>query len=106
MENSKKMKLENFTYTTHGKRKTIKVKPVSVFSTGLMFRSSSPPLLFKLNKERKFSIHSFFCKPFTAIWLDDKRRATKVENIKNWKSKISGKGKYLLEIPEGNKSNR
>jgi uncharacterized membrane protein (UPF0127 family) len=91
--------LENFTYTTQGKKKTIKVKPVTTFSTGLMFRSSSPPLLFELNKERKFSIHSLFCKPFTAIWLNEKKQAIKIKNIKNWKLKISGKGKYLLEIP-------
>jgi len=94
------MKLTNFTYTIKGKTKKIKVKPVTTFSTGLMFHSNSPPLLFKLNKERKFSIHSFFCKPFTAIWLNEKKQATKVEYVKTWKPKITGKGKYLLEIPE------
>ena len=93
------MVLENFTYTTSGKKKTIKVKQVTTFSTGLMFQKKSPPLLFELNKPRKFSIHSFFCKPFTAIWLNEKKQATKIKNIKNWKLKISGKGKYLLEIP-------
>lgn len=100
------MVLKNFTYIIKGKRKTIKVKSVSIFSTGLMFRKTSPPLLFELNKERKFSIHSFFCKPFTAIWIDNNKKATKVEYIKNWKLKITGRGKYLLEIPEGNKGSR
>ena len=98
------MKLTNFTYTSQGKRKTIKVKPVTTFSTGLMFQKTSPPLLFELNKERKFSIHSFFCKPFTAIWLDNNKKATKIAHIKNWKLKISGKGKYLLEIPKNRRT--
>ena len=93
------MVLKNFTYTAQGKKKTIKVKPVSTFSTGLMFKDKSPPLLFELNKERKFSIHSFFCRPFTAIWLDKDKKATKIAEAKNWKLKITGKGKYLLEIP-------
>jgi uncharacterized membrane protein (UPF0127 family) len=92
------MVLETFTYFLGKKKKTIKVKQVSVFSTGLMFRKKSPPLLFNLKKEKKFTIFSYFCKPFTAIWIDDKKYATKTEHIKNWKLS-SGKGKYLLEIP-------
>ena len=100
MENSKKMKLKKFTYKIHGKNKTINVKPVSVFSTGLMFRKKSPPLLFELNKERNFAIHSFFCKPFTAIWLDKEKKATKIIKVTSARFKIPGKGKYLLEIPE------
>jgi uncharacterized membrane protein (UPF0127 family) len=64
-----------------------------------MFRKDSPPLLFTFNKEKKLSIHSFFCKPFTAIWLDDKKRITKSIKIKNWRPNFYGTGKYLLEIP-------
>ena len=48
------MVLKKFTYKLRGKNKSINVKPVSVFSTGLMFRKNSPPLLFTLDKERKF----------------------------------------------------
>jgi uncharacterized membrane protein (UPF0127 family) len=66
---------------------------------GLMFKSSSPPLLFTFKKEKTLSIHSLFCKPFKAVWLDEKFQATKVLEVKTWKLNISGKGKYLLEIP-------
>ena len=43
----------------------------SIFSKfrGLMFRSTSKPLLFKFKKPTRQPIHSFFCKPFRAIWL-------------------------------------
>tara|TARA_Y100000310_G_C20422775_1_gene687474 strand:+ start:504 stop:794 length:291 start_codon:yes stop_codon:yes gene_type:complete len=92
------MVLKSFTYFFGKKKKTIKVKQVSVFSIGLMFRKKSPPLLFKLKKQKKFTIFSHFCKPFTAIWLDDKKHIVKTEYIKKWKLS-SGKGKYLLEIP-------
>ncbi len=94
------MKLINFTYKEKGKNKTIRVKPVSIFSFGLMFRKKSPNLLFSMKKERTFSIHSFFCKPFKAIWLDENNRITKNVDVKPWKI-ISGKGKYLIEIPSG-----
>lgn len=92
------MKLQKFTYIINKKKKTIQSKPVSIFSTGLMFRKNSPPLLFTLKKQKRFTIFSHFCKPFKAIWLNEKKQAVKIANIKNWKF-ISGKGKYLLEIP-------
>lgn len=38
--------------------------------TGLMFKLSSPNLLFIFNKPAKKSIHSFFCKTFKATWYD------------------------------------
>lgn len=93
------MVLEKFIYTHDGKKKVVQVKKVSVFSPGLLFRKSSPPLLFSLKKQKDFSIFSIFCKPFRAIWLDDKMRATKVVDVKKWKFNIRGNGKYLLEIP-------
>jgi len=96
------MALKKITYFVDGKKKTIKVKVCDTIlkkSLGLMFRKNSPPLLFIFNKNKKLSIHSFFCKPFKAIWLDDKMHATKVSNIDNWRLNISGKGKFLLEIP-------
>jgi len=37
---------------------------------GLMFRKNSMPLLFVFNHPTHQSIHSFFCKPFRAIWLN------------------------------------
>jgi uncharacterized membrane protein (UPF0127 family) len=96
------MKLQNFTY--YSKNKKIKIK-IEVCDTiwkkfsGLMFRKNSPPLLFVFNRNQNLTIHSFFCKPFKAIWLDDKKRITQEKDIYNWRLHFSGKGKYLLEIP-------
>lgn len=96
------MVLREITYFTKGKGKKVKVKicntPLKKL-VGLMFKKNSPPLLFTFNKIKTLSIHSLFCKPFKAIWLDDKMHATQVIDVKNWKLNISGKGKYLLEIP-------
>ena len=96
------MNLKKITYYIDGKKKTIKAKlcdtPAKKFM-GLMFKKNSPPLLFVFNKNKKLSIHSFFCKPFRAIWLDEKMQSTKVIDVKKQKPNFSGKGKYLLEIP-------
>jgi len=95
------MALKKITYYVDGKKKTVGVKicdsPIKKF-IGLMFQKNSPPLLFIFNKNKVLSIHSFFCKPFRAIWLDDKFRSTKVIDVKTWKLNISGRGKFLLEI--------
>jgi len=66
---------------------------------GLMFRKKSKPLLFIFNQEKILEIHSFFCKPFMAIWLDKNKNTTKIAIIKEWRIGIGGFGKYLLEIP-------
>lgn len=84
------------------KKKKIKVKICDTIlskAIGLMFRKNSPPLLFIFNKNKILRIHSLFCKPFIAIWLDEKMNSTKVVVVKKWKLDISGKGKFLLEIP-------
>jgi uncharacterized membrane protein (UPF0127 family) len=93
------MALEKFEYYIDGKKKLIDVKKVSMLSFGLMFRRKSPALLFTLPKEMKFSIFSTFCKPFRAIWLDKNRHVVKTLDVKTWKYKIPGRGKFLLEIP-------
>jgi uncharacterized membrane protein (UPF0127 family) len=94
------MKLQTFTYTDEkNKKHTLKVKPVSIFSTGLMFRRTSPSLLFDMGSNQSFSIHSFFCKPFKAVWLDDRKKITKVIDVKPWRINLRGEGRYLLEIP-------
>lgn len=100
------MKLERIDYFVNGKKKSIFVKKVSISSPGLMFRRKSPPLFFSLSRERIFSIFSFFCRPFKAIWLDNKMRATKIVNVRKWRFRISGRGKYLLEIPEPLKNDK
>jgi len=93
------MALKRIEYFVGGKKKTIYAKPVSVFSSGLLFKKRSPPLFFSMKREKKFSIFSVFCRPFRAIWLDEKMRATKITDVKSWKINISGRGKHLLEIP-------
>ena len=96
------MALKKITYFINNTKKTINVKICDSLlkkSLGLIFKKNSPPLLFIFNKNKTLSIHSFFCKPFKAIWLDDKMHSTKISDINKWKLNISGKGKYLLEIP-------
>ncbi|MFA5060783.1 MAG: hypothetical protein WC494_00505 [Candidatus Pacearchaeota archaeon] len=95
------MVLKNINYRFKGKKHSVNAKVLKTIPQkflGLMFRRRSPPLLFVFNREKKISIHSFFCKPFKAVWLDDNFVATKFVDVKNWKLNISGKGKYLLEI--------
>ena len=96
------MVLKKITYHIKNKSHKIKVKPLTTIfqkATGLMFKKNSPPLLFVFNKTKTLSIHSLFCKPFRAIWLNEKKQATKILSITKPKLNISGKGKYLLEIP-------
>ena len=96
------MKLQTFTYYENGKKKKINVKVCKTIWNkfwGLMFCTRSPSLLFVFNKEKRLSIHSFFCKPFTAIWLDEGKRVVRQEEVNNWRFNISGRGKYILEIP-------
>jgi hypothetical protein len=64
-----------------------------------MFRKTSPPLLFVFNKEKNLSIHSLFCVPFIAIWLDENKKATKMTSVKKIGLNFSGKGRFLLEVP-------
>ncbi len=96
------MVLEKFTYYNKKKKIKIYVKHCkSLWSklSGLMFKNKSLPLLFVFNKEKNLSIHSFFCKPFKAIWLDKNKNVLKIIYVNKWKFNLSGRGKYLLEIP-------
>jgi len=72
---------------------------------GLMFRKSPFPLLFYFNKTTRESIHSFFCKPFYAIWFLDNNIVDE-KFIKPWVFWIQPKKKFnkLLEIPINNKN--
>ncbi|MFA4960153.1 MAG: hypothetical protein WC548_00650 [Candidatus Pacearchaeota archaeon] len=102
------MVIKKITYYSNGKKFSINAKICkSLWSkfSGLMFRKKNPPLFFVFNKNKKLSIHSFFCKPFRAIWLDDKMNVTKIIDIKTWEFNFSGKGRYLLEIPLGKSEN-
>jgi uncharacterized membrane protein (UPF0127 family) len=96
------MVLNTFTYYKNGKKKIIEVEVCDTIwkkFLGLMFRKNSPALLFLFDKNQSITIHSFFCKPFKAIWLDDKKRVVKTIDVRNWKPYFSCHGKYLLEIP-------
>jgi uncharacterized membrane protein (UPF0127 family) len=97
-----KMVLREITYFVDGEKKIIKAEICDTLIkkfVGLMFRKKSLPLLFIFNKNKTLSIDSFFCRPFRAIWLDDKFQATKIIDVETWRLYISGHGKYLLEIP-------
>ncbi len=93
------MRLKSFIYYDGKKKKIIKVKPVSPYSTGLMFKKNSANLLFSLKRERSLDITSLFCLPFRAIWLDKNRKILQSLDVKEQRWRIPGKGMYLVEIP-------
>lgn len=67
---------------------------------GKMFSFSKEPLLFVFNREKKISIHTFFCfMPLEVRWLDRNKKITK-KCIMNPCSVCTGYGKYVLEIPK------
>ena len=66
---------------------------------GIMFKRSFNPLLFVFDHKQKISIHSFFCPPFIAIFLDEKKRAVQIEEIKPFSLFTSKQAKYLIEVP-------
>jgi len=70
---------------------------------GLMFGFQKKPLLFVFKKTRKRAIHSFFCKPFIAIWFDNEK-IVGIELVRPWRISVKPKEKFdkLLEIPENN----
>lgn len=99
------MKTLKFNYKN--KAYKIKVKecntPLSKI-LGLMFKKNSPPLLFIFKKPVKTSMHSFFCKPFIAIWLlRNKIVDIKLVNPNKFSIKSKEKFNRLLEIPLNNK---
>ena len=70
---------------------------------GLMFRKKSLPLLFIFKKAKRRAIHSFFCKPFIAIWFNGSK-IIKIKDIKKPKFHILPDDKFnkLLEISANN----
>ncbi|MFA5174330.1 MAG: hypothetical protein WC438_04075 [Candidatus Pacearchaeota archaeon] len=95
--------IKNFGFRYKGKKKIIKVEECRTLfekARGLMFRKNSLPLLFYFNKPTNESIHSFFCKPFFAIWfLDNKIIDGKLVNSNKFSIKPKEKFNLLLEIP-------
>ena len=97
------VKTKKFKFIYKKKRFELDVKECkSVFSkfSGLMFRKKSLPLLFYFGKPRRYRIHSYFCKPFVAIWFNGDEIVDK-KFIKPWIFWIQPKQKFdkLLEIP-------
>lgn len=72
---------------------------------GLMFRRKSKPLLFVFKNRKIRAIHSFFCKPFIAIWFDE-NRIVDSKLVKSWRVSVKPKKKFdkLLEIPSSDKN--
>jgi uncharacterized membrane protein (UPF0127 family) len=69
---------------------------------GLMFRSRKfiTPLLFVFDKPGKYTIHSFFCRRFIAVWmLDDEVIDVKI--VSPFKFCVTPEKKFnlLLEVP-------
>ena len=96
-----------FKFKYKGKDFELDVKECkNIFSkmSGLMFRKKSKPLLFYFGKSRRGSIHSFFCKPFFAIWFNG-GKVVDEKFVKPWIFWIQPKEKFdkLLEIPSNSK---
>jgi uncharacterized membrane protein (UPF0127 family) len=93
------MDFEYFIKNRKFRLKVLECKSFLSKARGLMFRKKSLPLLFIFNKEKEIRIHSFFCKPFIALWIDKNHKTTKIKKISSWRLNLTGIGKYLLEIP-------
>lgn len=69
-------------------------------SRGLMFRKNPKPLFFVFKKLTTQPIHSFFCKPFMAIWLNE-GRVVDEKIVRPYKLSIKARAPFthLVEIP-------
>ena len=98
--------ISKFNFKFKGKEFELEVEECKTFFQkfkGLMFRKDRKALLFKFEKPTKQAIHSFFCKPFIAIWFNNDK-IVDGEFVKPWKFSVKPKEKFdkLLEIPFGN----
>ena len=101
------MVVKNFNFQLKEKEQKIKIRECKTLYSkfiGLMFKKNSPPLLFIFKKPVKISIHSFFCKPFIAIWFLQ-NKIIEIKSIKPNKLSIKPKKEFdkLLEIPSNSK---
>jgi len=101
------MVVKRFKFNYQGKERELDVDICdNAFSQslGLMFRWRSKPLLFIFNSKKRRAIHSFFCKPFVAVWFNDSK-IIDVKIIRKWRLNIKPVEKFdkLLEIPSENK---
>lgn len=74
---------------------------------GLMFRRKSKPLLLIFNIPTIQSIHSFFCEPFLAVWLN-KGKIIDEKIVKPFSLAVKPKEAFthLVEIPLDNNNNK
>jgi uncharacterized membrane protein (UPF0127 family) len=78
---------------------------------GLMFRSKREfkhkGMIFIFNIEINRAFHTYFMRfPIDILFLDARKQITKIaRNVKPWKLWVSGKGKYVVELPAGNLHN-
>ena len=100
------MVLKNFKLNINNKNVEIKIKECKNIlskAIGLMFKKNESPLLFTFKKPTKTPIHSFFCRPFIAIWLlNDKIIDIKKINPNRLTIKPRQKYNKLLEVPSNN----
>tara|TARA_Y100000034_G_scaffold92745_1_gene112121 strand:- start:283 stop:627 length:345 start_codon:yes stop_codon:yes gene_type:complete len=99
--------MEHYNLKLKNKELTIPVKKLTnIFShtQGLMFQKNPSNLLFIFKKPKEIAIHSYFCKPFIAIWLlDNKIQDIKIVEPNTFSVKPKHKFNKLLEIPNNNK---
>ncbi len=96
-----------FKFNYKGKQIKIRVeecKNIFEKARGLMFKKNSKPLLFYFSKLKRYRIHSFFCKPFVAIWFNNDR-IIDIKLVEPRVFSIQPKHKFdkLLEIPSNTK---
>lgn len=92
-----------FKFNYHGRNLKLDVEVCDKMLSqgrGLMFRKESKSLLFVFGSKNRRAIHSFFCKPFYAIWFDDNEIVDE-RLVENWKFIVRPKKGFnkLLEIP-------
>ncbi|MBS3093497.1 hypothetical protein J4456_02860 [Candidatus Pacearchaeota archaeon] len=98
--------MRTFSFKYKGKKIFIPVEECrTIFQrgTGLMLRNDDKALLFRFTRKGKSAIHSFFCKPFIAVWFNGDE-IIDVKLIKRWQIFIKPRKKFdlLLEIPTTN----
>ncbi len=102
------MRTKKVSFTFKGRKFSVDARKCSVFSTGLMFRSSNTwPCLFEFDSPSKFKITSIFVfYYFAAIWLDDKNKVLDIKIVSPFTFEISSKARFnkLLEIPSDDKN--
>jgi uncharacterized membrane protein (UPF0127 family) len=93
----------NYSFIYNKKKFNLEVdlcRTINQKAWGLMFKRKSRPLLFYFNRSVLTPIHSFFCRPFIAIWLNNKK-VVDIKYVRPWKVSVFPKEKFdrLLEIP-------